>query len=304
MNNKKICNFLQDGYIRRYVLSEGNESGLKVIELDNGCIRLLLNESKGLDVMQLWHKGTNISFVSKNGFTTREIPFLNRFEGGMLYTCGLDSMGRQEGYELHGSYHSTPAKILQTNICEEYLQIVAEMQYSSLFGPYLVMKRTVTLYKGDNGYFEMKDELNNRGTKDEDYCLLYHINLGYPMLDSGVEIKGDFGKILPRSKHAEEWIDRRATFLEPIDNEEESCYALENLGDEITVINKKIGKKFLLSYSKDTLPYLIQWNSLASYDYALGLEPSTSILGEDLKYSKLNAGEKVNFTVKIRVEEV
>lgn len=98
MNGGQINNQLQVGYIRRYTLTEGKENGLKVIELDNGILRVLLNESKGLDIMQAWHKGVNMSFVSKNGFTSREIPFLNRFEGGMLYTCGLDSMGNREGF--------------------------------------------------------------------------------------------------------------------------------------------------------------------------------------------------------------
>lgn len=51
--------------------------------MNNGLIRLLLNESKGLDIMQLWHQGTNISFISKNGFTQRELVFSSRFEGGM-----------------------------------------------------------------------------------------------------------------------------------------------------------------------------------------------------------------------------
>lgn len=51
MNNRKINNPLQMAYIRRYTLTDGKESGLKVIEMNNGLIRLLLNESKGLDIM-------------------------------------------------------------------------------------------------------------------------------------------------------------------------------------------------------------------------------------------------------------
>ena len=99
MKENKISNPLQTGYIRRYTLCDGRENGLRVTELDNGTLRVLLNESKGLDIMQVWHKGVNMSFVSKNGFTAGEWPFLNRFEGGMLYTCGLDSIGDREGFE-------------------------------------------------------------------------------------------------------------------------------------------------------------------------------------------------------------
>ena len=99
----QVSNFDQIASLRRYTLSDGAGKGLDVIDCDNGKMRFLLNVSKALDVMQLYHEGQNMSFVSKNGFTAREIDFLRRFEGGMLYTCGLDSVGGREGYELHGT---------------------------------------------------------------------------------------------------------------------------------------------------------------------------------------------------------
>ena len=64
----RISNLAQIAYVRRYTIDGGREDGLKVIEINNGVLRLTLNESKALDVMQLWHKGDNISFISKNGF--------------------------------------------------------------------------------------------------------------------------------------------------------------------------------------------------------------------------------------------
>ena len=109
--NEKISNLSQLAYVRRYMLADGNEAGLKIVEVNNGKLRFLLNESKALDLPQLWHEGTNISFVSKNGFTVRELSFVRRFEGGMLYTCGLDSVGGRDGYELHGTLHNTPVRI-------------------------------------------------------------------------------------------------------------------------------------------------------------------------------------------------
>ena len=102
----RISNLAQVASIRRYTFTEGREKGLDVIDCDNGKIRFLLNVSKACDIMQIYHEGENVSFVSKNGFTAREIPFLNRFEGGMLYTCGLDSVGGRAGYDIHGSLPS------------------------------------------------------------------------------------------------------------------------------------------------------------------------------------------------------
>ena len=75
----RISNLQQVASIRRYTLTEGRERGLDVLDCDNGKIRFLLNVSKACDVMQLYHEGQNMSFVSKNGFTKREIPFLKMF---------------------------------------------------------------------------------------------------------------------------------------------------------------------------------------------------------------------------------
>ena len=73
--NKKINNFAQIASVRRYTITDGRAKGLEVIDCDNGKIRFLLNVTKALDVMQLYHEGTNISFLSKNAYTARESNF-------------------------------------------------------------------------------------------------------------------------------------------------------------------------------------------------------------------------------------
>jgi hypothetical protein len=139
MMNGKISNLSQVAYIRRYTVTEGKETGLKVCEVCNGTLRFTLNESKALDIMQLWHKGDNIGFVSKNGFSAREIPFLKRFEGGMLYTCGLDSVGGREGFELHGTLHNNPARIISCICNEDEIEIATEIEDTELFGKNLLL---------------------------------------------------------------------------------------------------------------------------------------------------------------------
>ena len=74
--NGKISNLAEICSVRRYTLSEGKAKGLEVIDCDNGTIRFLLNVSKALDVMQLYHKGQNVSFLSKNAFVKESLPFL------------------------------------------------------------------------------------------------------------------------------------------------------------------------------------------------------------------------------------
>ena len=296
----RISNFQQVASIRRYTLSEGREKGLDVLDCDNGKIRFLLNVSKACDIMQLYHEGQNISFISKNGFTKRETPFLRRFEGGMLYTCGLDSVGGRDGFELHGTLHNIPAEIIRAECNENGITVEAIIRDTALFGKNLVLKRKIfTAIGGDS--VTLEDTLVNEGYKTEEYCLLYHINVGYPMLDDGVKVIADVESYTPRTAWAKQ---NEATMYEmnaSTPNQEETCYFLNLKKPEITLVNEKNGKKFTVSYSGDTLPCFVEWKSMASGDYALGLEPCTTELDNRFAYKTIEVGEEIKFFVKILI---
>lgn len=297
----KINNCMQIAYIRRYTLTDGKESGLKVIEINNGKIRFLLNESKALDIMQLWHQGVNVSYVSKNGFTSGNGAFLKRFEGGMLYTCGLDNIGDRDGYEMHGMLHNIPARVYECYVSDKDIIVKAEMEDTELFGKNLLLRRTI---KTDilSNTLTLHDELINRGTKDEQYCILYHVNVGYPMLDEGVAIIDTTENIVPRTLYAEEKIAWRTKFPNCMENEQEVCYFLEHTISQIKVVNERIGKSLVLSYSFETLPCFVQWCSVSNGDYALGLEPSTTELDERFQYRTIKAMETIHFNLSITIE--
>ena len=296
----RISNFQQVASIRRYTLTEGRGKGLDVLDCDNGKIRFLLNVSKACDIMQLYHEGQNMSFVSKNGFTKREIPFLRRFEGGMLYTCGLDSVGGREGYELHGTLHNIPAEIIRAECNESGIVVETIIRDTALFGQNLVMKRRVfTEIASDS--VSVEDTLFNEGYKAEEYCLLYHINVGYPMLDNGAKVVADVESYTPRTAWAKQNETAMYAMNDAVPNQEETCYFLKLSKPEIALVNEKIGKKFTVSYSGDTLPHFVEWKSMASGDYALGLEPCTTELDDRFAYKTIEVGEEIKFFVKISI---
>jgi len=299
--NKKINNLAQIASVRRYTITDGRAKGLEVIDCDNGKIRFLLNVTKALDVMQLYHEGTNISFLSKNAYTAREINFLNRFEGGMLYTCGLDNAGGRDGYELHGRLHNTPAEVVSAKCDENGIEVVAYVRMTALFGENLVLCRKITSAIGSDSV-TLSDTLTNEAYRDEEYCLLYHINAGYPMLDEGAYIKADIESSYARSEFAKANIADMLSISDAVDNQEEQCFYHKLRTPEISLVNEKLGKTFTVSYTGDTLPYFIEWKSMASGDYALGLEPSTTTLDDNFKRNVLGAGESVSFGVTLTVK--
>lgn len=301
--NKKISNTQQIASVRRYLLTSGPEKGLEVIDCDNGKIRFLLNVSKGLDVMQLYHKGQNISFISKNGFSARETPFPNRFEGGMLYTCGLDNVGGRDGFETHGTYHNTPAEVICADCGEDGILVEGEIRCTALFGCNLVMRRRITCAIGAETV-EIEDKLTNHGFKDEKYCILYHTNLGYPMLDEGTTVHLDAEECRARTEWSAKNMDTRLQIGQPVDDNEETCYFMTLNKPEVSVVNPKLGKTFTLSYSKDTLPCFVEWKSMVSGDYALGLEPCSTELDDTFTCRTIKKQESVTFFLRMSVTEI
>ena len=299
----RISNFSQIASIRRYTITDGREKGLEVIDCDNGKIRFLINVSKACDMMQLYHEGQNMSFLSKNAFTKREVHFLNRFEGGMIYTCGLDSVGGREGYELHGTLHNIPAEIVRAECDESGIAIEAIVRDTAIFGKNLVLRRRITSAIGSETV-SYEDTLVNESFKDEEYCLLYHVNVGYPMLDDGARVIADVVKCDPRTPWAEENEAIRYDMNAPVPNQEETCYFLKLGAPEVSLVNERIGKKFTVAYSKDTLPCFVEWKSMASGDYALGLEPCTTELDDRFTYKIIKSGEKIKFNVNISVTKI
>lgn len=299
----RISNLAQVASIRRYTMTEGRAKGLEVLDCDNGKIRFLLNLSKALDMMQLYHEGQNMSFVSKNGFDSSRIDFLRRFEGGMMYTCGLDSVGGREGFELHGNLHNIPAELISAECNEDGITVEAVMHDTSLFGKNLALRRKVSSAIGSDTV-KVEDTLVNLGYAPESYCLLYHVNVGYPMLDEGAKIEVDEISCDPRTPFAAERMDVRHHMTASVPGEDETCYFLKLKNPTVSLVNEKIGKRLTLSYSKDTLPCFVEWKSMASGDYALGLEPCTTELDDRFTYRTIEAGEKISLSVAITVSRI
>ena len=60
-------------------------------------------------------------------------------------------------------------------------------------------------------------------------------------------------------------------------------------------------KTLTVSYSGDTLPHFVEWKSMASGDYAVGLEPCTTELDDRFAYQTVKAQEQISFSATITV---
>ena len=291
---RKVGSLQQTADVRKVTYADGRAKGMEAWQVKNGPLQFTVMKDKCLDLAELSYKGINLNFLSKPGLQGRNHYDTNGDEaqrsimGGMMFTCGLENICApyegEKNYPMHGRIRTTPAEHTGVHTGWEgdtyCMKIRGEMREAELFGENLLMEREITTrFPGKE--ITIRDTIENQGFREEPAMLLYHFNVGYPLLDEGARIVLPTRKVTPRDEAAAPHTDSYHIMEAPIDNEPEYVFLHDLAADEegktfAAVINEKLGLGIQLSFYKKNLPYFMQWKSLASGDYVIGLEPANS----------------------------
>jgi hypothetical protein len=299
MNKQELLsmagNMQQLAYIRPVEYREGRSAKMQAWQVKNGDISFLVLGDKCLDIGELSYKGQTINFLSKPGlmgrnhFDTNGQEALRSIMGGFLFTSGLENIGAPytfDGidYPMHGRIRTTPAEHCSATAAwldDEYILTVSgEMREAELFGENMTLRRTIETKFGEKKFI-IRDEIENQSFRPEPMMLLYHFNFGYPFLTPQSKIVIPSKKVLPRDPHSEGNIEKWAEMEAPKPNEHECVFIHELRTDKdantyAAVINKEKKLGLVLEFNQQYLPYFMEWKSIASGDYVIGLEPSNS----------------------------
>jgi len=294
---KRVGNAGQIAYIRPCELKDGKSDGLRAFDVTTGELDFTVLQDKCLDIAHMKYKGVNISFLSKPGLVSPEYfnphgnEFGRSFEGGMLYTCGLSNVGSPcvdggKQYNQHGRIGQTPASNISAFTRweeDEYiLEISGQMRQAALFEENLVLSRRITTRMGAKT-IRIHDEVENQSFCKEALMILYHFNFGYPVLDSDTRLILPAVETKPRDEEAEKGLKEYSVFCSPVDQYDEQVFyhrlAGERNGDTLVgVANDRLQLGVYIKYNIRQLPRLIQWKSMKSGDYALGIEPANCLV--------------------------
>lgn len=295
-NDAQLCS------VRKYEFFDGPEKGARMLEASNGVFDFTVSASKALDIASLRYKGKNISFISRNGNYNAVAPFDSCFPGGMLYTCGLDAISVVEGHAVHGRLHNIPATLTKIQQGESIV-IEGEMRQCTLFGQSLTLKRKIYC-EYDSNKLLINDTLINDGYIDADYVMLYHFNFGYPFLDEHTTIEAPLLATKAVNAYAEDTVSSCFTMDAPGDDVEEKCFYHTLSEGKISVTSPSLKLKVTFDYDAEAFPHFIEWRSMVSGAYALGIEPSTSRFYDEFRYSKLKSGESKQFDFTLTFTEL
>jgi len=314
--------------VKRYELSEGLAKGVKCIDVDLGDLTFTLLEDRCLDIYSVKFKGRQAAWLSKNGvvaptfYDSIENGWLKSFSGGLLTTCGLLNVGspsafygRKQG--LHGRISNIPAEQVQVQrekTAEGFRFAVSGIiRESSVHGCNYVVSRTIEA-ETNRAVITLRDEITNHSDIPQPLMLMYHINLGYPLVNPEAVLKiHETEKIMPREGAATEHLDTWDKFDPPTAGAEERCYIhrLKQSADKTSFYslrNRAQDPDFGVDvyFSSDELPFLTLWKNPRPGEYVVGIEPGNNHV-EGIMFEEENGtlryvepGETVNTMVEWR----
>jgi len=270
--------------------------------------------------------GINLNFVTKSGLTSQLLSApisdeaFRSLSGGMMYTCGLSNVGQSCLYNgqqqvFHGRARTTAAENVSV-VCEwiddEYeMKICGEMKEAQIFKENLVLRRQILTKLGDKKIV-IKNEVENMGFESQEIMLMFHVNPGFPILDEGSKLLASIKKIKPRDEISKQGLEHYNEIIDPQDSYIEQVFYIEAGADQygntmVAFVNPKINLGVYLKYNTINLPELIFWKSMASGDYAVGIEPSNCYPEGKINQKEINklcvieSFKKLNFDIEIGV---
>ena len=297
--------------VRFMTLGDGVERGIRLLEFRTGTgLRFTVLVDRALDIADCEHKGRAIGWHSPSGFrhpglheTEGEggLGFLRSFSG-LLVTCGLDHVGfmaeepaehfhygprRTVQHTIHGRIGTIPARL--TGYGERWdddrciLWCEGVVQQSAVFGEDLHLIRRIEAEVGTDG-FHIHDRVVNHGFYETPHMIMYHLNVGHPLLAEGTRLLAPIADVVFASHAGEDYRRQSAGYRRmrgPQDGFTEQVFEHALAADAdgrvpYAVVNDALGFGLEVEIAKTQLPTFTQWQHFQAGQYALGVEPGTN----------------------------
>ncbi|MFC1676763.1 aldose 1-epimerase family protein [Planctomycetota bacterium] len=330
----KVCNNAQIGGIETSVLDDGLARGNRIAWINTGSgLRYKVVIDRCLDISEAFFNQHSLAFLTHSGFTAprpdanRGLEWLRSFGGGLLTTCGLTHIGGPESDDseergLHGRVSNIPAQIesiIQPDPAAGKLDmsITAVIKQTSMFGPNLEMRRTISGRLGEAA-ITITDCVTNRGNTTAPHMILYHCNFGWPLVDEGTDIVWDGRYTNFGSEQGKDIFNEKGDYKKckkPLESHRgfgEACASIDVTPDKkgfctVGLVNSKLNLALMMSYKKKQLPCLTNWQHWGFGEYVTALEPGTNpptgqnLAREQNKLIELEPGESRSYKVKLSV---
>ena len=326
---RRTGRFEQVAGITPLVFDDGPSRGMRALRFrTGGGLAFDVLPDRGMDLAAAEYRGIQLAWLSPTGVVAPSFyepegeGWLRSFGGGLLVTCGLQNVGppgEREGERLglHGRISHLPASHVsrEERWDEEGCVLLArgEVRESRVFGPNLLRRRTVSVRLGEPK-LRIEDEVENEGFRQEPLMLLYHVNLGWPLLDEQARLVGPGEPPEPRDEDAAAGLESWDRFAAPTPGFAERVFYHTPVAGadgwaEARLENPALGLALSVRFRPEELPEFVQWTMTGEGTYVVGLEPATCRVGgyeaEEAagRVIWLEPGEARRYRLEIEVSE-
>lgn len=308
--------------VEEHRLVGGKGDGMRLFEITNGKgLEMTVSPDRNGDISRLRFQRINMSYLSPCGYVApayydrTESNWLKSFTAGYLTTCGLQAVGSPcvdegEVLPLHGSIANQPAEHAYWEEDEKEIRIHTTTKDEVIFGRKLTLRRTIAVSKEENR-FSIEDEIENTGDQTEPLEILYHMNMGYPLLDEDSVITIPSAEVLPRDDHAAEDIANWMHMEKPQAGYQERCYYHKFPDGKgfASIWQPKLNIGLEISFDAKELDGFVEWKMMGVRDYVLGLEcgncypDGRDVMRRTGMLKFLKPGEKKRYRVDVALKQ-
>ncbi len=284
--------------LRRF--TAGRSAGVEALRITGQKAGFCVLPTRGMGIWRAWADDIPFQWNSPVPGPTHP-SFVPLWEPGglgwlegfdeLLVRCGLESNGAPEfddqnrlRYPLHGRIANLPAESLEVSVDEDAgtIAITGVVRESRLFFSHLKLTSTIRMQVNAD-FIEIEDRVTNESDRTLGHQLLYHINVGRPILGAGAELLAPAYEVVPKTPTAAAAIDNYSTYEAPQVGFAEQVYLMRMQHNahgwsRVLLRSQDRSKGFGLNYDTSTLPYFVQWKNTGgdADGYVTGLEPSTN----------------------------
>lgn len=283
--NKYVGNELQLYGVEEYRIMGGKGDGMRMLAVKNAAgLEFHISLDRCGDISKLSVEGTNHGYFAPCGYVSPKYydksgtGFLKSFTAGFFTTCGLTAVGSPctdggEDLPMHGNISNTPSEKYYHFIENDEIHVILTVRDASLFSHKLLLEREYIcpIYSNE---IRLSDKITNIDSKQTPYEILYHCNMGYPLLSENAKVTIPATEVVPRDAHAKDGLENCLVMEKPQQGYEEKCYYHKMNGKAtVSIENPDIKKGLSISFDTKELPCFTEWKMMGEYEYVLGLEP-------------------------------
>jgi Domain of unknown function (DUF4432) len=314
---RRVGNLAQVGGVELVQHEEGHARGVRSIVVRTGSgLSFAVVPERGLDIGSADFQGVGLCWLPPKGLAgpwyyegdLDPHAWLRVGLGGLFNTAGLVSIGVPQEldtssfgftqrltarYGTHDRVAVTPASRFSFGEHWDgdrcFFRVEGLVRQDLAYGENLSLTRRYETELGSRAV-RLVDTISNDGWFETPHQLLYHFNLGYPLVDEGAELLASVEEepdslgysVAGDGTSGRDW--RSVTAPQPGFTFEGYVVSLRADSDGkvgVALVNRRLrgGLGFYLRYDARQLPAYLAWRMMREGLYAIGLEPATNPFG-------------------------